>query len=193
MSLSKLFVILGVFFLTGQVSAQNNNAANNLPKISILSSDVHFTRSAMVKNTGNVYYQNGRPISGYGFSIEKNNYYLLRFSIIVHKIYDENIHPLDIQLISPSGVQKIIHIEDDISALLPEKIYDYEIEIPFSKSGFYQFKIGENVGSSIQSSLFTAYDKTSVYVEQPPGKIIKKRKIIKRKRKEKRDYKSGLR
>ncbi len=195
MNISKFLAILGLFFLSETVSAQNNIAVNDLPKVSIISSDARFTRSAKEKNTGKVYSQNGSLISSYGFSIVKRNYYMLRFSIIVRKISDKNIYPLDIQLISPSGAQNTIHIEDDISVLVPGEINDFEIEIPFYKSGWYQFKIGENfiTDPSLQNSVFTAYDKASLYVEQPPEKIINKRKIIKRKRKEKRGYKNGLR
>ncbi|GEM_PF-6804732 len=195
MNISKYLAILGLLFLTETVSAQNNNAENDLPKVSIIFSDAHFTRSAEEKETGNISCQNGRLISDYCISTVIRNYYLLSFSMIVHKINDKNIYPLDIRFTSSSGAKETIHILDDISDLEPEQIYDYKIETPFSEYGWYNFEIGENliIDAKKQNSVFTAYDKTSLYVERPPGKIIKKRRSIKRRGKEKRGYKNGLR
>jgi len=149
-------IIISNIFLEAEISTDS--------KIRLLSSDVFFIETKTIISRNRRY--PGSDKVAHVITKYHNDYYSLKFSIILDHYAEGDNFPLEIRVISPSNKVVTRQIEESLSYLELGEIYYYDLEIILNETGWNTLEIGKFVENENGEVTFMSYDKNQIYVRK---------------------------
>ena len=135
-----------------------------IPSVRIISSDVLFIETKVTTSRNRHY-----PGSEYVANVitnYSNDYYSLKFSIIINKNIVNSKTPLDVRVISPTNKVIRKRLEETISEFMLDEIYYYDLEIVLNETGWHTLEIGKFSKNKNGENFTITYDNNQIYMRK---------------------------